>query len=571
MVRTCGIHVDRDHVRVVALDGSAKKHKVVFSDEEPIDGGTVGEALKELTRRNKLKAEDIGLAVDSGIAAFRRMSLPFDDRSKIEEVLKYEIENDLPQWDIDDVIVDFLVADSRPGVSSELVVCAVPKELLERHIEALSKGGLEPTEAELDASAMFDAVLASGELTPDTAKVIVHVGDGSTIVAVADGEQLSTLRALRTGALPKRAAAPAPAEDEELEGEEEAEVEAPVEVGPTEAELRERARQTVTRIRREILRTIAGARTENELDAVLLTGQYLEGLDAEDYEGREAVWIDAVDGEVPSGAMVAYGAALHQMGGGMLKPQLRREELRFTGTLERLELPLAVFAMLLFAFLFTQWVIVEKQLAWKDEGKLAKGQPGDMQLWLDATTAYLLPREGTWPGYLEKPSDELVAYAKKAMEGGDDTRTKYGEIQQLKKMLQMEILNLQRELGQVSEITLPLSAFKSGVLIMDVMDRMKASESVPRFAVRQMTSDYVQRAAQRGGDYVQVKLDLDFWGDDGLMATKHFNDFKAEVERQPWVVNVEATNVRSVEGQPITFVDGMKIEIDPTKAETGAN
>jgi Tfp pilus assembly PilM family ATPase len=116
MSRTCGIHLDRQRFRLVVLEGSAKKHRIVAhasgqaaSDEDA--ASALAAELRRAVKEHKIKAESVGLAVDSGLAAFRTLTLPFDDRSKIEEVIKFEIENDLPQWNIDDVIVDFIVTD----------------------------------------------------------------------------------------------------------------------------------------------------------------------------------------------------------------------------------------------------------------------------------------------------------------------------------------------------------------------------------------------------------------------------------------------------------------------------
>ena len=58
---------------------------------------------------------------------------------------------------------------------------------------------------------------------------------------------------------------------------------------------------------------------------------------------------------------MAYGSALRQLGGGALSPSLRREELRYTGTWERVEYPLAVASMMLFFVLFAIWFIQGQQ------------------------------------------------------------------------------------------------------------------------------------------------------------------------------------------------------------------
>ena len=35
-----------------------------------------------------------GLAVDSGLAAFRSLTVPFDDRAKIEDIIRFEVKQD---------------------------------------------------------------------------------------------------------------------------------------------------------------------------------------------------------------------------------------------------------------------------------------------------------------------------------------------------------------------------------------------------------------------------------------------------------------------------------------------
>lgn len=580
MARSCGIHIDRDHVRIVSLDGSAKKHKLALFDSAPIQG-SVADTIKALAKRNKLKAEDIGLAVGSSSAAFRRMSLPFDDRNKIEEVIKFEVESELPQWDIDDIIVDFLVTDSRPGVSSELVVCAVPKEHLGEHIECLSKAGLEPTEAELDASAAFDGVAASGELSEESGTIIVNVGDASTVIAVCDGTKLESLRALRLGAGPVNRVVVDEATDETPDGAEdgepqdEAQDEAPADDAETETTVpsvadAQRAARSVQRLRRELMRTITAAQTEFPIDTVLLCGSRIEGLDSMELEGVDVRWATALEGDVPSEAMVAYGAAIHQLGGGAFHPSMRREELRYTGTLERLELPLAVCAMLLFAFLAVKFIIVKKHLGWRDEGNLANNEAGDAQLWLQATLVYLLPKEGRSRGRLETPSEELTAYAQKALAGEDLERTKYEELLHIRKLLTDEILSVRKEIGQVTDITLPLSAFKGGVLVMDAIDKMKADGTVPRFACRALEGRSVSRDESKGGDVVEVKVTLDFWGETATEATRHYNEFKANIESQPWYEEIKPKPLKMVEGEPVASVEGLEILVDPSKAADAA-
>src|SRR5262245_30422734 len=253
MSQSIGIHLGERRFHLIALDGNLKKHKVVcaVAGEIPVGEGAadeVVERLREIAKEHKLSADSVYLAIDSGVAAFRTLTLPFDDREKIEEVIKFEVEGNLPQFDIDQVVVDFLVLSSKPGVESNLLVTAVPKDRLRAALQLCERGGLEALDAELEGTALFDAAFESGVLEDEAGTVLIHVGDTSTTVVVADGRRLAGLRAIRAGAAQPRAAVEEGAEKE-----------------PGSAALAgedgERVSASVQRIRRELARTLSGART----------------------------------------------------------------------------------------------------------------------------------------------------------------------------------------------------------------------------------------------------------------------------------------------------------------------
>src|SRR6188768_2355190 len=111
MAKSCGIYIGLHRWAVVVLEGNAKKHHLILQERGTIPGGddpitATARELREVAKKIKVHSENIGLAIDSGLASYRTLTLPFDDPSKIEDVIKFEVESDLPQWDIDDVIVD---------------------------------------------------------------------------------------------------------------------------------------------------------------------------------------------------------------------------------------------------------------------------------------------------------------------------------------------------------------------------------------------------------------------------------------------------------------------------------
>ncbi len=569
MASSCGIHVDSRSVQVVALEGGPRKYRVTARFSRDLSGAddpltAVTEALRQALSEHRLRPESVSLALDSGQAAFRNVTLPFDDRAKIEEVIKYEVESDFPQWNIEDVIVEFLVLSTQGGTESNLLVLGVPKARLETQLQACEKAGLDAQEAELDGTALFNAAHASGLLATDSAQLLVHVGDTSTTVVLVDGGKLVSMRAIRAGALPHL---PVAAEGESGEATEKA--------PEAEAGTSERSADTARRIRRELARTISGAETAQPIAAVHVCGHELPGLEQEPLLGVPVLlWpaISADPGGESGGAdarrhVIAFGAALRGLGAVPLQTNLRRENLKYAGRFERIELPLAVFSLLLCTLLAVMWIITEKQIDWRDEGNLAKGLKGDMQLWLRQSNVFLLPDpEQGMLGRLKEPPPELAKYMKDAEAGKDEVRTKYQEIEWIRRQLVIEVEKLKRELGQVSDIKQPQSALRAATLVMSVIDGL--GPDLGRFAVRSLGANY-QQGNQRQPDSVEVQLDMDFFAEDDLEASKHYNALRRQILAQPWCVEMPDRPTKPFEAGKGLGVDGISIQVNLEKVAEG--
>ena len=564
MAQSIGIHLGERCFHLVALDGGLKKHKLVcaVSGEIPVAEDAAQQVvarLREVVKEHKLRADSVYLAIDSGIAAFRNLTLPFDDRDKIEEVIKFEVEGNLPQFDIDQVVVDFLTLSSKPGVESSLLVTAVPKDRLGSALRLCERAGLDALDAELEGTALFDAAFEGGLLEEDAGTVLIHVGDTATTVAVADGRRLASLRAIRVGAAQSRPGGEVP---ESVEGTEEVAEPIPPEDGT------ERLAASVQRIRRELQRTLSAARTTNEIRKVYVCGQEMPGM-------TEGALLDVPVQTMPfefselEGAQrypIAFGAALRGFGGGALRPSLRREELRFTGRFERVELPMAVFTLLLFTLLFVRYIVVEKQLEWRDEGNLAKNLKGDMQIWLEASNQYMFPNPSDPRRVrLPDPPQALADYAALAQSGQDLERTKFEEMMEIRRQLKLEINRLSKELGQVSEIKQPQSALTGATLAMDVFAELGEDA---RVGIRRFEAAYQHSSAGKG-DSVIVTIDADFFAANSLDATRLYNQLEGSFKSKPWCMDFEGKSNKALDEDKGIQVDGLSIQIDVDKALEG--
>lgn len=554
MARTCGIRIGPKRFELVVVDGGPKKHKVVASasGDLPRDGeGAAAEAAKvvaEALKRVKAPVDDVMLALDTGLGAFRAHKVGLSDRAKIEETLKFDVEGEFPHLSIDDAVVDFEILDSA-GDSSQLLVTAVKKDDIRRAIELMTKAGAEPQEVELESTAMYNAANAAGLLVADKAQVLVHVGEHSTCVVVVDGGKLREVRAIPFGAHgAANVAAPAPA----------AEGEAPqpaVDAGDAERRLA----QASARIRRELSRSVAGARTANAIEAVFVCGIEVPGLLDQpilDFETRRLEAFGAETG-LPDGAagefVVAYGAALRQLGGGAIQASLRREDLRYSGTWERLELPLMVLALL---------VLLSCGVWYRFLGREQEQLSGELAFWRDSARNFLVPEAKSGrSGYVAQPSPDFV----KLLEGfknPDNPTSPQDQIASMQRMLQAEVQKMEKDLGQDAEIQQPQSALTGLSAVLDVLGDEIGKGSRP--SLRKLTSTYTVGRANKG-DHVHIVLDLTFFADDSVAASQNFESFKRALRAEPWFREMEDKQSKSIEGGKGISIVGFALDVDCSK------
>lgn len=606
MARSCGLRLGSRRFEAVVLDGTAKKPKVVdaFAGDLPPHTPEFEKerrrVLKEAFQRAGKGADDLGVALDVRGAAFRRQTLPLSDATKIESVLKYEVEGQLPQFNIDDVSVDWMVLD-QAGDSSKLLVTAVPKHLLEQVIDDCAKAGAEPLELELETSAMVNAAQAAGVLALDSAQVLVHVGETTTAVAVVDAGKVREMRAIHIGALaPEQAvAAPEPEPDDERSAEqvlEDAESatddvvdDTPADWAPAQIVTGHQLDEVLSRVRRELSRTVSGARTAHQIENIYVCGYRLPGMNGMEVMGvrvepLEGYRIEDGAAQFHDSSAVAYGAALARLGGGLVHAKLRRDELVYTGTLERLELPLAVVALLLVTFLGVQQIFLSKDI------RLTHDAIGS---WRDSSNNYMVgdPRVGN-RGNLANPKepkkdadgnivrvdgveqmvgpmDGLINYVNNFAgqvdeEFVDDPQMadRVEQLEYIESEIKRQILKVQKELGQVTDVPQPPSAFHGLSAVLETFaDNLETKGWRPSFRrLRATSSDRPGRDPS-----IQVTLDLTFFAESDSAATAQYENWESVVESKPWCRSVDGRGNEPLANGKGIFVQGVKIDVDPSK------
>lgn len=548
MAKSCGIRLGPRRYELVVLDGSAKKHRITaFStgDLPPPGEDSVDETiaiLKDAVKAHNVPVENTAIAIDSGLAAFRTLKLPALDDSKIEDVIKFEIEGQLPQWSIDDVVVDFMHLE-RVGSETKLLVTAVPKTALRSLLDICEEAGFDAQEVELEATAMVNAALSADICHDDDAQILVHIGETATAVVVMDGGAVRSMRAIHLGALSHDVA---PGEEEEAE--------------PDQETLDRRMEQAVSRIRRELGRTLSGARTVNPIDAIYVCGWELPDLVETALQDIPVYELDVFEqdsGQPAQGTgplVAAYGVALRLLGGAAIQSRLRREGLKFSGAFERIELPVAVASLMLVTLLGVFCIFESKQI---------KLRSWDVYLWVQSAVNYMngVPKEGV-EGNLENPWDDLDRYVEGAMANpSPHPEPRREQLSQIERMLAKAVSDLDLELGNTGEITQPQSALEALTLVISVLGEL--GDDVGRVAIRKVWSQ--TRTGGFGKDEsVEVRLDLSFFAGNASDATANYDLFKNTIEAKPWATDVTARGTSEFDNGLGIYTQDLSIICDTT-------
>ncbi len=415
MARVTGVSLEGTELRVVELEGSSKRFRVVQAFSLSLQGweeagekpAGEGEETKERARtlaaalrERKVQREHVAFVLDGKNAFIRNAKIELKGEEQIRKVIKFEAEGIFQSLDVDDAVIDFLpCAEVEDG--TEVLVSAFPKNILRETLDRLQRAGLDPEVVELDAVALYRGAQALGFLDPEKDQVILDLGPTSGRILLVNRGNLAALRTLRFGLetfLPPPPSAPG----EEAEGEDAAGGEVPrdrEEEGrvPSPRPDPDSLAAYADRVGREVKRFLAGFAAGMEIDSVLVTGRAFltpgireglaEKLDTDLQVLRPLEKIDHPVGEEEAAAMDAVllpaaGAALELLGAARPGMNFRQEEFQFARKFERVKFPLVVCLMLLAFFLVLKYTRTARELGLyklylgtpQARGKRAKGQ-----------------------------------------------------------------------------------------------------------------------------------------------------------------------------------------------------
>ena len=221
MATYLGLDIGTKTITGVVVTGSGKKIQIdsVFVEEIPdlvgladgpptaeavdLESGlppSVGEVVKKILEDRKLVGVEVVASVDAKDCVIRdRISVPFTRSDQIDKTIAFEAENHLITFDVDEMVLEYHKVEEQ-GNSSTLILLAVPDQAVEKRLEVLKEGGVDPVALDLDGAALFNAFRMTPMYDPETSTLVVDVGATTTNVVLIEKGALKMVRSLRLGA-----------------------------------------------------------------------------------------------------------------------------------------------------------------------------------------------------------------------------------------------------------------------------------------------------------------------------------------------------------------------------------
>jgi type IV pilus assembly protein PilM len=193
-----GLEIEDDSIKAVLLKKNRrgfivpscamkKIKKGLVKDGQIIDSKGLAEEIKELlkiTRPKPIKSKFVVFSVPETKSFVRTIQIPKMSRAEAEEAVKWETEANIPVSS-DRVYLDWQVVDAEEK-NDEVLVVAVPKEIINGYCEAIGMAGLVPLAVEIDMIATIRSL--TSEESNKNPMLIIDIGADKTSISICKNQ-----------------------------------------------------------------------------------------------------------------------------------------------------------------------------------------------------------------------------------------------------------------------------------------------------------------------------------------------------------------------------------------------
>lgn len=193
-----GIDVSKFSVKAVRLEAGPSGMVLTQVGVMPYEGTDSGEpvnldseirhSLAELKVRLKMGSEKVVLSLPGHSTFNRLIKLPPVQEGKLEEVVRYEAQSQIP-FPIDEVIWDYQFVERQyaPGEEKEVILFAIKKEIVEQFLANIAEIGLNVEAIQFAPVALYNFLSYDQDI--GTSCIAIDMGADNADLLVVDGSK----------------------------------------------------------------------------------------------------------------------------------------------------------------------------------------------------------------------------------------------------------------------------------------------------------------------------------------------------------------------------------------------
>lgn len=153
-------------------------------------------ALTGIIEDNALTWDQVIVGLPGQFVSSRLITLPFENKKKIDQTIEFELENYIP-YELADVVVDYHIVHLAKD-SSKVLVMYAPKGSFVKYLTLLENAGIDPRIVCVEGVALVNLVNL-GMVPPEGVYAMVDIGHRKTTVTICKGKNLVYTRMIMVG------------------------------------------------------------------------------------------------------------------------------------------------------------------------------------------------------------------------------------------------------------------------------------------------------------------------------------------------------------------------------------
>ncbi len=196
-----GLDIGSYSIKAARLESSFSGFELEAFYEKPLprESGPPSEevitsTLRELVSEGEMDGYTFITSLPGNQISTRIISLPFTEEKKIDQVVGFEVEGDLP-FALEELVVDYHILQKKEN-ESRILVAAVKKELFKSYLGILAAAGIDPRIVDIDSLALFNLYQMLSEEEKERCLSLIDLGAAKTSICIFSGGQVFFIRTI---------------------------------------------------------------------------------------------------------------------------------------------------------------------------------------------------------------------------------------------------------------------------------------------------------------------------------------------------------------------------------------